>query len=310
MDNIEFKSSKSLVDAYENGLEGSKFDPKHYEQFCGSLKYQSFGAGAPFLAGSGKGKLSTPYKSVLKFFPKAFGDDRQVGPDCVSHSAPNAGDISRCVEIDLRGEAEEFVARGATELVYGMRGHCGWGMSCSRAAEIVTKIGYAIRKKYGSIDLSTYNYKLGNSWCPRNAPQELLDLVKTNLFATTTLIKTVEEARDALANGYGISICSGQGFSAVRDEKGFAKANKRWSHAMCLGACDDRLGAMDFLVINSWGKWNSGGHPDFGPIPDGSFMVKAETIQKMMNGGGTFVYSNFDGFPAQKLPDYGIGEFL
>jgi hypothetical protein len=308
---MEFKNEKELLKAYRNGFQGSYFDPAHYEQFCGTLKYGSFGSAAPFLAGSGKGKLSTPYKAVTHFFPAAFGDDRQVTGDCVSHSGRNAGDITRAYEILVKGDAEEWVARGATEVIYGLRGHCGQGMSCSRAAEVSTTIGFAIRKQYVGYDLSKYNGSLGaRSWCPRNVPKDLLAQIADRKFQTTTIIRTVEEARDALANGYGISICSGQGFTETRDNKGFARAWGSWPHAMTLGACDDRDGNMDFLVLNSWGKWNDGGHPDFGPIPNGSFMVKAEVIAKMIRGGGTFVYSNFDGFPAQKILDYEMGSFL
>lgn len=308
---MEFKNEKELLKAYRSGFQGSYFDPAHYEQFCATLKYGSFGIAAPFLAGSGKGKLSTPYKAVTKFFPAAFGDDRQQTGDCVSHSGRNAGDISRAYEILVRGEAEEWVARGATEVIYGLRGHCGQGMSCSRAAEVVSTIGFAIRKQYVGYDLSKYTPNLGaRQWCPRNVPKDLLEQIKGNCFQTTTIIRSVEEARDALANGYGISICSGQGFTETRDSKGFARAWGSWPHAMTLGACDDRDGNMDFLVLNSWGKWNDGGHPDFGPIPNGSFMVKAEVIAKMIRGGGTFVYSNFDGFPAQKVLNYDTGSFL
>lgn len=302
---LELNSPEALLKAYTDGIKGSFFEPAHYEQFMASLKHPYFGAAAPWLKDSGKGKLCTPYKSVMKLCPTAFGDDRQTQPDCVSHSARNAGDITRAVEIDIKKEPELWVARGATEITYGMRGHCGAGMSCSRAADILTKYGFPVRQKYGEFDLSVYDGRKGNKWCPNNVPKALLDLIKTQVFQTVTLIRSVEEARDALANGYGISICSGQGFSSQRDSKGFCSPRGSWSHALTLGGCDDRNNEMDFILLNSWGAWNSGGHPDFGQLPTGGWLAHAEVIAKMIRGGGTFAYSNFDGFPVQNLPDYG-----
>jgi len=302
---LEFNNPEELLKAYTNGLKGSFFEPAHYEQFMASLKNPYFGAAAPWLKDSGKGKLSTPYKSLLKFCPTALGDDRQTTSDCVTHGTRNAGDISRSVEIDILGQLELWVARGATEVTYGLRGHCGAGMSCSRAAEIVTKVGFPVRKKYGKYDLSVYDGRKGNAWCPNNVPQDLLDQIKDFKFQTVTLIRSVEEARDALANGYGIAICSGQGFSSNRDEKGFCRPSGSWSHCLTLIGCDDRNGQMDFILANSWGKWCDGGHPDFGQLPTGCWLAHADTIARMIRGGGTFAYSNFDGFPVQNLPDYG-----
>jgi hypothetical protein len=97
------------------------------------------------------------------------------------------------------------------------------------------------------------------------------------------------------------------GFSNKRDSKGFAKPQGQWAHAMVWAACDDtESDGPSFLICNSWGKWNSGGHPQWGPLPDGSFLIKADVAAGMLRGGGAFAISDFDGFPPQKLPDYGF----
>ena len=64
-------------------------------------------------------------------------------------------------------------------------------------------------------------------------PSDLKQIAQDNQVLTTSLIKTVDEARDALANGYGISVCSSYGFSNRRDSKGFARKTTSWAHAMC-----------------------------------------------------------------------------
>ena len=310
-DNPVFNTVDEIINAYNNGLKGSFKEPEHYEKFMSELKNPYFGAAAPWLEGSGKGKLSTPYKSVWEFDKDSF-KEAQTTSDCVSHSCRNTADITRAVEIHIKKDPESWVARGATEVVYGLRGHCGAGMSCSRAADIVSKIaGHALRIKYGSYDLSVYDGRRGNKWCPNNVPSEITSESKKHCIQTISLIRSIEEARDALANGYGISICSGQGFSSVRDKDGFAKAQGSWSHAMTLGACDDTKNTCDFLVINSWGEnWISGPMPAWGPIPKGSFMAKSDVIARMIKGGGTFAYSSFDGFPPQNLPNYGTSDYL
>jgi hypothetical protein len=228
--------------------------------------------------------------------------------NCVSHGTRNACDISRAVEIDVHGEKESWVARGATEAIYGARGWSGQGMSGSKAAEFVNKIGgILVRKNYkGVVDLTKYDGMLGAGWGGRGVPDKVLDLANDHQIKTVSLIQSVEEARDALANGYGIAVCSNYGFSNKRDSKGFARKSGSWAHCMAFIACDDTNGDANFLVQNSWGKWNDGGHPEWGPIPDGSFLIHSDVAQGMLSQNGSYAFSNFNGFPVQKLPDYGF----
>lgn len=304
-------SPKQLLDMYSNGLDACQWEQDQFDFLMENSRYGMFADGATSIMGSGKGKLSRPYLSYLHFEKIRAFKERQVTGDCVSHSTRNACDISRAVEIHLKGDIEDWVSIGATELIYGSRNHGGQGMSCSRAAKFVSVDGgIVVRKNYpGIVDLSKYQGMLGASWGSRGIPSGVKGLTKHKI-RTVSLIKTVEEARDALANGYALSVCSGYGFSSRRDSKGFAKPSGSWSHAMAWIACDDTgSNGPAFLVQNSWGKWNDGGHPEWGPIPDGSFLITADIAQKMLNGNGSYAFSDFDGFPAQDLPDYGF-DFL
>jgi hypothetical protein len=296
---------------YDQGFSGAIWEQEHFDEFVSTLKYPLFGDADSMIRNSGKGQLSTPFKSVLKFDPKAY-EERQTTGDCVSHSTRNGSDLSRAVEIHVKGESEGWVTRGATEAIYGCRGHGGQGMSCSRATQFVSKMGgIVLRKNYpGIADLSKYKSSIGTKWGTRGVPESLKKIADDNQVKTTSLIKTVDQARDALANGYGISVCSGYGFSNNRDSKGFARKSGSWNHAMCWTACDDTGSEPAFLVQNSWGKWNSGGHPAWGPIPDGSFLIHADIAASMLRGSGAYAYSNVDGFPPQKLPNYGFESYL
>lgn len=300
-------TSDQLYKLYKDGFAGCIWEEHIFEHLIEVSKYPYFGDASKRIYGSGKGKLSTPYKSVYKFDKNPY-NERQTTGDCVSHATRNSVDITRAVEIDTGKQKESWIARGATEAIYGARGHGGQGMSCARAAEFVSKNGgIVVRKNYKDIaDFTKYNGNLGAGWGARGLPDKVIDLSNDYQIKTVSLVTTIEEARDALANGYGISVCSSYGFSNTRDSKGFAKPQGSWAHAMAWIACDDTGNEPAFLVQNSWGKWNSGGHPGWGPIPDGSFLIKADVAQGMLNANAAYAFSDFDGFPPQKLPDYGF----
>lgn len=302
---------QELYQAYRQGFTGSISEPHIFEELLATSKYAYFKDGSKNIKNTGKGKLSTPFKSVLKFDKSAY-TERQTTGDCVSHSTRNACDLTRAIEIDVKGDKESWIARGATEAIYGARGHGGQGMSCSRAATFVSQSGgIIVRKNYSGIaDFSKYNGSMGAKWGARGLPDKVIDLANDYQIRTVSLIKTVEEARDALANGYGISVCSNYGFTNRRDNQGFAKKSGSWAHAMAWIACDDTSGEPAFLVQNSWGKWNDGGHPAWGPIPDGSFLIHADIAEGMLKQSGAYAFSDFNGFPPQKLPDYGFVDYL
>lgn len=300
-------SPNDLYERYRQGFSGCLWEQHVFDSLMENSKYALFCDGSRKIKNSGKNKLSTPYKSVLKFDKKAY-EERQTTGDCVSHGTRNACDISRAVEIDIKGDREAWMARGATEAIYGARGHGGQGMSCSRAAEFVSKNGgILVRRNYpGVADFSRYNGGLGAGWGAKGLPDRVIDAANDHQIKTVSLIQSIEEARDALANGYGLAVCSSYGFSNKRDSKGFAKKSGSWAHCMSFIACDDSGGDLSFLVQNSWGKWNDGGHPEWGPIPDGSFLITSDIAEGMIKQNGTYAFSDFDGFPVQKLPDYGF----
>jgi hypothetical protein len=299
---IEFKKPHDLLKAYRDGFMGSWCDPEELDKLLGELPHPLFGAAAYGLYGSGKGKLALPFKNLLKFDPNFGPSERQVVGDCVSHSTRNAIDITRSCEI-INGEREEFVARGATEGIYGSRGHNGEGMTCSGAAKFVNKSGgILIRKQYEDIDLSTYQGKLGSSWGSRGVPKGLLEEAQKHQVKTISLINTIEQARDALANGYSISVCSMYGFSSRRDKHGIASKSGSWAHAMAWIGMDDTHEVFKetlFLVQNSWGVWNGG--PTRHDQPEGSFWIRESDAAGMLSQNGSWVFSDVDGFPPRNV---------
>mgnify|MGYP003630581224 CR=1 FL=1 len=304
---MDFSTPRKILNLYRDGFVGSVCDPEDTAKLLGQLSMPVFGAAAHHLYGDGEGKVSLPFKSLLKFDPSFGPTERQTTGDCVSHSTRNAVDVTRAVEIDIKGDSEEFVARGATEGIYQSRSHMGQGMTCSGAARYVNQSGgILLRKDYGDVDLSKYNSSLG---AKKRIPKDVyITEAKKHQVKTISNIRTIEEARDALANGYSLSVCSGYGFSSVRDKNGIAKRSSGWSHAMAWIACDDSRETHNetlFLIQNSWGLWNSG--PKKLGQPEGSFWVREKDARGMLSSGGAWVFSDVDGFPARNI-DWTIDE--
>lgn len=296
-----FNTPIQLLNAYSNGFIGSVCDERGREKLLSESKYPYFGSAAQAIAGSGKGKVALAFKSLLRFDIRSF-NERQVTGDCVSHATRNAVDITRVCQI-MAGSPESFMVRSATEGIYGFRGHGGQGMTCERAVRFVTTDGgVLLRKKYDKYDLSNYNGRLGAAWGRSGVPKDLIILAKENQVQTASNIKSVEEARDAIYNGYGVFFCSGLGFSSTRDNNGIAKRSGSWAHAMSFIAMDDTRELFDetlFLIQNSWGVWNNG--PKRLGQPDGSFWVRQSVAESIIAVGSTWALSNVDGFPAQKI---------
>jgi len=302
-----FKTPNELLKAYRDGFNGSWCDPEDVAKLLGELPHPLFGAAAYGLFGTGEGKVALPFKNLLKFDPTFGPSERQVQGDCVSHATRNSVDVTRSCEI-VGGQREDFVARGATEAIYGSRGHGGEGMSCSGAARFVHQTGgILLRKQYNKYDLSEYS-AVGGSWGRGGVPDDLVKEAVKHQVKTISLINTVAQARDALANGYAISVCSNAGFSSRRDKYGIAKRSGSWGHAMAWVGMDDSHEVYNetlFLVQNSWGMWN-GGEKRLDQ-PDGSFWIRQDDAEYMLSQNGSWVFSDVDGFPPRKV-DWTIDE--
>lgn len=323
-DDLSDLSPRDLMRLYSGELEiggrrrrlyGALYRPEETERLLAGSRHPLFSVSGRNCEGTSDGRAVVLYPHVLKFDPDAYATAQKTG-DCVSHGTRNACDLTRAAEIVVKGEPEGFYVKGATEAIYGSRGHGGQGMSCAGAARFVTETGgLLLRKDYTAecgVDLSDYagSYQLGMGWGRRGVPDEVLAEARKHQVGAATLIQSTQEAADAIANGYGIAVCSSYGFSSSRDENGVAGRKGSWSHCMCCSGVDDteatrrKAGSRIFCIQNSWGKWNDG--PKHLGQPDGSFWILEKVFAGMIDAGGTFAFSNVDGFPPQKLPDAGF----
>lgn len=133
--------------------------------------------------------------------------------------------------------------------------------------------------------INGYNYADHSASDPEN------DLYNIQRVRTISLIKfsdtseTMSAIKDLLYNGHGVVIMTNVGFPNSRDSIGISYPDRIWYHSYAIIGYDDRKVDSNeclFLLANSWGKWNNGGHPSWGPIPDGSFLVTESHLGCML----------------------------
>jgi hypothetical protein len=272
--------------------------------------------------GSGTGKVVLLHKYLEKAIGKIIPHEQLIG-DCVGQAYALGVDVLTATQIHHLGLAERWITKSSSEAMYaGSRYEIGYKVHNTRGllngdgslgvycAEYLRDYGVLLRQKYGDFDLTQYDARLARTWGRTGVPDELEPLAKEHPVRSTALVRSYEEARDAIANGYPVIFCSGVGFDpnrgnndGGRDSMGFLSQGGAWYHSMCAIAVDD-TDRPGVLIINSWGPdWVTGAKRH--GQPDGSFWVDAATIDEMCGAGDSHAISGFIGFPSQRL-DYNL----
>jgi hypothetical protein len=316
---IESKIEKSVGGIEQDGgwHFGYEPAPKDSAAFVASLAKPTLAqAGPEVLLKAQDRKPVFLYRALYSAFAaheggRAWVVGKQGIGDCVSWGWAHAADIHLAV-MWVQGDSAEWRA-AATEAIYGGsrveargvdRGGYSDGSYGAAAAKWVRDWGVVFRQPYGEIDLTRYSASRAKEWgnygCGGKDDKGKLDeIAKEHGIRNVVLIKNFRDAAAAIQSGYPIPVCSGQGFSSTRDEKGFARASGHWAHCMCFVGV--RFDPPGLLCLNSWGpKWISG--PKFpDDMPDGSFWVTEATVDRMLSGNDSFAVSGYNGFPYRDL---------
>lgn len=311
-----YNTPRQIQQAYESGLPGWQFDQDTDDALFADRVCDTFSDVASHLAGTGKGRAALLWRSREKYDPGAFGLEAQQTGDCVSHGSRNARDVTRCVEMQIGGEPEEYFARGATETTYRTRGHGGQGMDPAKASRTEAEIGFAFRQKYSWADLSSYNVSFAKG-------QGITDAMRRDIeeFHVGRWIRpeTADEAKDLMHAGYAMHSGQRFGVKSTSDSRGIAVPGGSWNHDMATVGYDDTREVYPecvFLIANSWGKWNSKPKvwPEdrYGEWPVGSFWVTEEIYARYFVGSRSiFAYADVASVKQKKLPDWGnLGDIL
>ena len=109
-----------------------------------------------------------------------------------------------------------------------------------------------VRGRHGSHDLSLYDENRCRDFGRRGVPDDLEVLAKEHPVRGVVNVRSWEECRAAIRNGYPVLVCSSQGFTMERDAEGFCNPRGRWYHAMAVVGVRGGERPGGFL-LNSWG---------------------------------------------------------
>lgn len=205
---------------------------------------------------------------------------------------------------ELRDICEEVTYAGARVDV-GKGRIRGDGAVGAWAAKYLTEEGgFVDRGVHEGIDLSTYDPNRCRSWGNTGAPAAIKALAKQHNIRTTTMVKSWEEAKKALAQGYGIGVCSDIGFEGTRDANGVIPARGSWNHCMCLDGYHTHTDGKEYGHIqNSWGANYHRGPVGWGNPNTAGFWTHATTIDRMLKQNDSWAYAGVNGFKARN-PDW------
>lgn len=225
---------------------------------------------------------------------------------CVSFGTAAAIEYTMICEM-FRGQDESY-SELAQEVIYGgSRVEIGGGKLGNRdgsigawAAEFVRRWGVLPREVVGVHDLRQYSEARCREYGLKGVPDDIEPVAKQHPIAAVTKVTTADEARKALASGYGIAVSSSQGFTLRRDEQGFCAPSGTWMHCMAIiGYTLDPKPA--FWICNSWGDSTHTGPAGVGNPPPCGFWADASVVGRMLSQGDSWAFADLAGFPAKAV---------
>lgn len=230
---------------------------------------------------------------------------QEIG-DCVSFGAANAVRYLLAVQID-RDPGSGGFHDPFPPYIYGIsRVQIGGGRVGNSDGSIGAWAAKGVQE-YGIVatddpGVPQYSGSVARQWGRQGPPRELIAIGKQRLVRTVANVKTAAEVRDAICNGYPVTIASDFGSKRMIPQDGRIVAKRdgtRWMHQMCVIGYDGSGQQPYFYVINSW-------EPSMHPAPlngepPGGFWIEESTMNYIVAQGDSWAFSNFDGFPSRDI---------
>lgn len=335
-------ATKEVIRLYRAGHAGARHSRQAHEALNGLIAERGGNPDGEAViygnrfAGAGAGKLSLLLPAVEQVYGySALTHPGQKTGDCVSMAARDVILFLMCLEIlSGRPDEETGLIEGtpevpevalrhgvlANEPFYRFRGHSSQGMNCDQALRFAMEVGGALARGVyqdpnddggagEGVDLSEYNvqWELPGR---RGVPEWIKRIARRNRLRDATRAKTHEQARDFVAQGRPIFICSSLGFSSNRDDNGYSRRSGSWPHSWHVVGYDDRpetkrkYGFPLALAGHRWGQWNRGGRRILGTqidIPHGYWWLDARLLDRCW----MTAVRMFSGWEISLLPDLG-----
>lgn len=253
--------------------------------------------------------LSTTVYCIEVDGDHAFFANGRPAHNCVSFGMKNACNYVQALPI-LNGEFAEYHETyppyfyGISRVQIGGGKIWGDGSLGTWAAAGVLKYG-VLRQDFTGVP--AYAGSVAKSWGKSGPPSQFIPEAQKFLVKSAANVTTVDQAMDAIKNGYPVTIASNQGFRMTAGSDGFHAPSGSWGHQMCLIMCDSGGDGIEphFGILNSWADVH-GRIKDFRDPsiewPVGMLRVRAKVVGSMLAQQDSFAISPFNLFPAQKLP--------
>lgn len=223
---------------------------------------------------------------------------------CVGEGFSGALEVLQAVEILINRERQEYKDISAS-VCYGLSreasGHKfrGDGSTGAGAAKALMEYGSVSCEDAGDDNFTNPQHAQTAKKFGTKVPNDLKVLAAKRKLKNASQVRTPEEVRSALVNGYPVAICSSVGFEPFkRDKNGFCRSGGTWPHCMFIAGYRKDMKA--FLVIQSWGESMPPG-PKTLDQPDCSFWISWQDCQRIVRSGESYALSAFDGFPARNV---------
>ena len=237
-------------------------------------------------------------------------NQRDVGC-CVGAGFKHASDALQAIQI-VGGKPGEFRPASVEAIYGGSRVEVGGGRLSGDgsvgawAAKYLKNYGVLPMQRYpltGSpvvADLTTFSPAKAREWGRTGVPNSLEALAREHPVKGIAQVRTWEECRKALTQGYPVTVCSDQGFTMKRDANAFCSPQGSWAHCMCILGVRGGTRPGGF-VLNSWGDQAHTGPVYPASMPLAGFWADASVIDRMLSQGDSYALSEAVGFPAKKL---------
>lgn len=103
---------------------------------------------------------------------------------------------------------------------------------------------------------------------------------------TTNTSSMVSAVKDLLFNGYGVLLFTNVGFPSVRDSTGLVYPDRIFYQTYNIVGYDDTkmfYPEAVYVLHCPFGDWISGGHPEWGELPPGCFLITESILRCIIN---------------------------
>lgn len=280
------------------GWAGPELAKEQFDVFASRGEANTFAIKAKSSSTAGK-KLEL-WKFTKQVFGRHVTMSAQLDDDCTANGAANATNYLQCTEIVLNKDKQAFKP-AYRPYIYGIsRVKIGGGRLGRQGGSLGIWTAKAC-KDYGVLPndipgLPVYSKAILQDWGFNGPPDQYIRQAAPFKINTYAIVRSYEDIRDAVINGYPVTIASDRGFNMQpikRNGKMFGVPNGQWHHQMMIPAIDDTDGSG--YILNSWGP-DAHGRP-LNDEPPGGFWVDAEVLDYIASQGDSWAYSAFDGYP-------------